>query len=333
MVGLDYLELSLKTIGVILLCVLITIILTLILKKLHVNKHIIRIPLWLLLFVFLFGIIEIPLGEIYRNRNALCKDPEVLNKLQNDATTAEFVLDGEYYSLPCSLRKFMNDGWISVTNGKGENVFIDNLFLDHDGYALFSLPTSYGTLSIVVDLTCVKDYGIGNARVIGAFYTSDTHRKDLDKLPNLNFFVTKNGVTETTSFQQAREQTKGFNQECIRVAKRNQTEPMSPDVYGNCYDLMTSQIPDEIYTSLEHRYYKGFIQESDLLPGDRRFFLEKQEYSMKRALSYSETRGLMLAAFMVIPGTIVGPFILFLVRHKRQTTEGFLVEPTSKDYR
>ncbi len=318
MVGLDYLELSFKTLGIISACVFVTVILMMILKATHCNKHIVRIPLWLLAFVFVFGILEIPLIEIYKNRNSLCRDSEILNQLQNDEKSSEFVLDGKYYSLPCPLEDFTDDGWVSIKNYKGEIVPIDALTTTSEGYMLFSLPTTYGTLSLIADISSVKKQEIVKVSIIGAFYTSDTHRKDLYKLPNLDLFVTKKGITETTDFQDARNLTEGLHKECLYVMERNQTEPMSPDIYGNCYDMLTPEISDDLYDLTKTRYHTGYISDSPLLPHENRFLLDKSVHSEKSVLSFNAARLIMLAVLSVIAMLIACPIIIKMI-HKNSS--------------
>lgn len=315
----DFFETILKVLGIVLLCVLITIILTLILKKLHLNKHIVRIPLWLFLFVIMFGIFEIPFGEIYKYRNSICQDPSILGKLKNDKTTTEFVLDGEYYSLPCSLKQFINNGWINAKTVKGECIPVENLSLDTEGEAVLSLATSYGTLSLIAEISSVKDCGIENAKVIGAFYISNERRKDLNKLPNTNFFVTKNGITETTEFQRAREIEEGLSSQCIFVMKYDLGEGLSSDIYGNFYGLPTSELPDNFLSLYKYLYNDHVLVQGVLIPSGRAIILEKKEYTTKRALSYNEARWLLLAALIIIPGIIACPIVLLMYKHRKRT--------------
>ena len=258
---------------------------------------------------------EIPARETYKKYNSLCRNHEILSTLQNDEHTPEFILDGKYYSLPCPLKKFIDDGWVNIRDNKSNTLSIISISIGPEEYALLTLPTSYGSLSLIV--CSGSNYrNIEDSIVAGAFYTSNMLRTNLDTLPNDNFFVTKNGLTETTAFQQAQELTAGTNRERFFVWIRAQAWQ---DPYGNCYDFLTTQLPDDIYELAQFRYHFGYIQSGTVLPDERRFILEKESYSLKKTLSFSAVLLIMLIALIVITGSIACPIIIILI--KKNTSE------------
>lgn len=46
-----------------------------------------------------------------RSCTSICQDPKIMTQLNPDRVDPEFVLQGNYYLLPCSLKEFLNDGW------------------------------------------------------------------------------------------------------------------------------------------------------------------------------------------------------------------------------
>ena len=330
MVGLDYFVMFIDAGLFTVIAITVVIVLFFVLKALFTeNKHVRRIPFWVLLGFYFLVTLDVIITLPYKEYNSVCRDSKILNLLKNDETTPEFVLDGKYYVLPCELKNFIDDGWTITRTKEGQRTDIENIALKDSGYAMFTIATPYGELSLVVDVSDRREQGIRNVMVIGAFYTSNKHRKELYRLPNPNYFVTKNGLTENTEFQQARELTSEVSTKVLYVMERDQTEPMAPNIFGNCYDLLTERITSEIYDLTKSRWYKGRITYeyygNEIIPIEKRFPLEKANQVISFPISFNGVRLIALLLLTVFVSLIVLS-VLFSKKKRKKSDQSYMAK-------
>ena len=135
--------------------------------------------------------------------SSYCKDEEILSKLKND-DSPEFVLDGEYYSLPASAEDFIKNGWsMTIDDYKDQEITLQpkeriEATLKKDGHEI--------SISLANDSEQALKAEKCNVFGVDVFiYGNDSS----------DFFVTKYGITLATSKQDAKavlKDKKGFSE-------------------------------------------------------------------------------------------------------------------------
>lgn len=135
-----------------------------------------------LMTLCLYGLLRVRLG----NR---CFDPAIRRLLKNDDTTPECVIDGDYYCLPCKLKVFADRGWVFDSSNSG---------VETDWIEPGAVCAAVGEHLIVwaVNVTDTEQ-DLMNLRVVQISYTVKKESADRKK----NYFVTKYGITEETSYR------------------------------------------------------------------------------------------------------------------------------------
>ena len=230
---------------------LITVLVTIWLKH-HKEKKTWKIPTLVLSGILLLMVIEIPLKIIYKNCNTVSRDPELLGMLKNDDETSEFILNRDYYALPCPLQNFIDNGWDRINKDRSL-VDIHEMLDEHPEVLFFQIATPYGKLILVVEYGGESGYEPGEGMVTAAVYTSHKDQTELYASPNKDYFVTKNGMTENTSFHAASEIMDGkLDGHPMKIEKRKGDDPFSDITYGN-----TVTFRPEAYKDAEERSRKS----------------------------------------------------------------------------
>lgn len=68
--------------------------------------------------------------------NGLCQQDEIMKKLEHSGTEPEFVADGVYYCLPCTIDDFLDQGWSvgEVVIKHGERYYIEEYLIEGHYY-------------------------------------------------------------------------------------------------------------------------------------------------------------------------------------------------------
>ena len=117
----------------------------------------------------------------------LCTDVTILSKLKND-DSPEFVLDGEYYSLPISATEFTVNGWdLTIDDYEGQEVILQpqeriGATLTKDGNTVSVVLANDSELPLEAEISNVIEVRI---------YVSESEGAD--------FLVTKYGITGTST--------------------------------------------------------------------------------------------------------------------------------------
>ncbi len=252
---MDYLSLLLLTVGILIVFIVIGVIG--IASESHnwsdPYKMVRNCILILLSIVALIGG-DAGLRTVYKNHHSVCRNKDILSLLKNDLATPEFVLENSYYSLPFRFQQLIDNGWDSVlTKKERESVSLDLLSLYEGAYADFLIFTPYGQINLIVTQT-TQSNNIGDAIVVGVYYRSGMEKKELEVSPNPDFFVTKYGLTETTSYEMARELTAGkIDQSSFWFTPRTEGKAIDLKYYGNNYDFRTQNLIE--YTSMCYPEY------------------------------------------------------------------------------
>ena len=140
--------------------------------------------------------------------STLCMDENILSKLKND-DSPEFVLDGVHYSLPASINEFYENGWVTVSKG----FQYENIILQPNEYIPVGLAKGYDWFDIMLanesDVPLPErdeietDKMNTKLKVVKIYMTVYD-----DELPQ-DFFVTKYGITTSTSSKDAKAVLKG----------------------------------------------------------------------------------------------------------------------------
>lgn len=178
--------------------------------------------------------------------------------LKNDSGTPEFVLDGKYYSLPFPLHQLIRNGWDSVpTWGGNGSKSINEIPLSEGEYANIQISASYGQIHLIVTQLNQNGSDIKDATVVGVYYRSEVERKELETLPNTDFFVTKFGLTKTTSYKTAKEVTAGkIDQSFFGVTPRTEGLAIDLTYYGVIYDIQSDRYSD-LFSGKSHPQLVG----------------------------------------------------------------------------
>ena len=140
--------------------------------------------------------------------STLCTDDSILSKLKND-DSPEFVLDGVHYSLPASINDFYENGWVTVS----KSFEYENIILQPNEYIPVGLAKGYDWFDIMLanesDVPLPErdeietDKMNTKLKVVKIYMTVYD-----DELPQ-DFFVTKYGITTSTSSKDAKAVLKG----------------------------------------------------------------------------------------------------------------------------
>ena len=227
--------------------ILITVLVTVWLVR-HKEKRTWKIPALVLSGILCLTLLEIPLKIIYKNVNSVSRDPELLGMLKNDSDTSEFILDGAYYALPCPLQVFMDNGWNRIRKN-GSFTDIHEMPNEHPEIIFYHLSTSYGSLELVVEYEGESRYEPGEGTVTAAIYTSSKGQTELYASPNTDFFVTKHGMTENTSFHESSKVMGGkLDGHAMKIQKKKAIDPLSDATLGS-----TVTFRPEAYQDAEER--------------------------------------------------------------------------------
>ena len=286
-----------------------TIIAVIILKKTVRKKRIWRVPLLTLAAFFLIIVLDIGIILLYNNYNSICRDQKILSQLKNDETP-EFILDGKYYELPCSLQTFIDNGWNSINmQYPTESKIKDDYTIQNGQFAIFEIETPYGYLELVTECTGEKSRCLADTMVVAAFYISHETIEKLDLSPNVNFFVTKSGITETTDYKIAKVLSAKLDQEVFFIDYRYPSGIPYYE-YGIWIELRTSRF-------LRDRFQLPYYY-SDL---DRVFFaggsytLNKEIFEAKEVLSLTQIRWIVYGSMALVIVVIV---LLIVLKRKAQ---------------
>ena len=142
-------------------------------------------------------------GTLGSSGSTLCTDDSILSKLKND-DSPEFVLDGVHYSLPASINEFYENGWVTVSKG----FQYENILLQPNEYIPVGLAKGYYWFDILLandsDVPLPErdeietDKMNTKLKVVKIYMTVYD-----DELPQ-DFFVTKYGITTSTSSKDAK---------------------------------------------------------------------------------------------------------------------------------
>ena len=140
--------------------------------------------------------------------STLCTDESILSELKND-DSPEFVLDGVHYSLPASINDFYENGWVTVS----KSFEYENIILQPNEYIPVGLAKGYDWFDIMLanesDVPLPErdeietDKMNTKLKVVKIYMTVYD-----DELPQ-DFFVTKYGITTSTSSKDAKAVLKG----------------------------------------------------------------------------------------------------------------------------
>ena len=221
----------------------VTVIVTSWLIK-HKEKRTWKIPALVLMGILFLTLLEIPLKLTYQKANSVTRDRELLEMMKNDGRTPEFVLNKEYYVLPCPLQKFIDNGW-DRSWWKGNAVTVHELPQSEKEIEIFSLPTAYGYLRLVVRYDDETGYDLADGIVIAAVYDSSTKQTELNASPNVDFFITPFGMTENISFHGAEKLLgKAVSGEYVSVEKDRYREIFTDITFGNNVVFRTEAFQD-----------------------------------------------------------------------------------------
>ena len=143
-----------------------------------------------------------------------CREKEVVAFLRNDRKTPEFVLDGTYFVLPCSLSDFTDNGWYVFDVGYSTDSGLvsadwEETVIPANSYTVVILRNDhFGTDSVRVCVCNPSEipHRISDCQVHRAEYSCI-----LDKTKsNRNFFVTAYAVNLTTSWSKVIDKRTGY---------------------------------------------------------------------------------------------------------------------------
>ena len=203
-----------------------------------------KVPFFVCFGILLLILLEIPLRLIYYEANGTCKDRDQIALLQNTEDSPEFILYNQHYTLPCPLHEFIDHGWDELLIEKSI-VDIHDLFKDTSDTVAIELPTSYGFLTLVVKYERETEMRLSEGMVIAALYASKTNQVQLYSSPNCNAFVTKNGITENTSFHKASQlMGKNTHGEYMIIEKNQNIDIFYDETFGNFIVFSTNLFED-----------------------------------------------------------------------------------------
>ena len=129
-------------------------------------------------------------GNYKRQKKDYCSDTEILTLLKNDNSTSEFVMDGDYYQLPCPLECFIQNDWRILGDQK-----IEDLRLPPQSWARITLDRFFHL--VVVNYT-TQSRNVADAMVVSI---TAWPRKELDPEYKDDYFVTKQGINAVSSYK------------------------------------------------------------------------------------------------------------------------------------
>ena len=276
----------------------------------HYDRKTAMIPIWILGVIILMLVLEIPLRHFYKKANSVCRDQKILSLLKNDETTPEFVLDGHYYELPCPLQTFIDNGYTIVWEHATRQLEYDEIIREDGEYVAFNIRTPYGYLFLIVEWSGPENGKIRDMMVVGAFYTSFTKQKELDKSPNPDFFVTKHGITENTSFSLAKELNEGVDPRYTGIKRKKGDNILSSWDCGNYYEIRTQKL-NECFDELPTFYS---LDKHSIPIGRTDYNIHKEDSSVRMPLSLIGVRAILYAVLSLI---FAGIFFLWR-RHFHQ---------------
>ncbi len=118
----------------------------------------------------------------------LCSDPDIIGQL-HDEVLPEFVLDGVYYSLPCPLSDFLDNGWEILGQPEGEVNIREKVFKQ-----TFLLRKSNALDELTVYTDPEAETEPDNAEVVSIYYSPRSARSSIE-----SFFVTWKGICPMTT--------------------------------------------------------------------------------------------------------------------------------------
>ena len=296
--------------------ILITVLVTVWLVR-HKEKRTWKIPALVLSGILCLTLLEIPLKIIYKNVNSVSRDPELLGMLKNDSDTSEFILDGAYYALPCPLQVFMDNGWNRIRKN-GSFTDIHEMPNEHPEIIFYHLSTSYGSLKLVVEYEGESRYEPGEGTVTAAIYTSSKGQTELYASPNTDFFVTKHGMTENTSFHESSKVMGGkLDGHAMKIQKKKAIDPLSDATLGSTVTFRPEAYQDAEERSRNSEDWKRYgygCALYDLYQSD----YSKARDAVQKLMPLTTVRAIVWAGLFCVSGIVILTVVLIRKHREKQ---------------
>ena len=179
-------------------------------------KKLITICLLTLLITSLTGC-----GNSGSSGSTLCTDESILSKLKND-NSPEFVLDGIYYSLPVSVKEFINNGWV-MTVDEYKDI---EVILQANERVEASLTKDSNSIGITLANNSQVPLEAENCDVVKVIWSVSEDNSS-------NIFVTKYGITDSTTDKDAKailKDKEGFKESSVSYTLVSEGEFGSRDI-------------------------------------------------------------------------------------------------------